>query len=114
MKIKRPNKFRQGNDPARIERYLAVDLQNTLTDVTTALTRLTFRDNFKSQTAIVTLSPGVDTEVKHSLGVVPSGRLIIRSNSNAIVDGDAAWTKDAIYLKNIGATVAVITVILLG
>ena len=114
MKLKRPNKFRQGNDPERIERYLAVELQNTLTDVTTALTRLTFRDNFKSQTVVATLNATAETEIKHTLGSVPSGRLIIRSNSASIVDGDTAWTKDAIYLKNTGATVAVVTVIILG
>jgi hypothetical protein len=55
-----------------------------------------------------------DVEVKHTLKTVPVGRFFIRSNSTAVIDGDTPWTNEAIYLKNTGSTIALVTVIILG
>lgn len=115
MKIKRPNKFRIGQSPERIEQYLAIQLQRTLDDITTALTRLSFKDNFKSDTLVVTVPAGaVDFAVRHSLGVTPSGRLFTRSNGSSVVDGTKSWTEEYIYLNNPGASAVTVTVVILG
>lgn len=115
MKIRRPNKFRQGDDPERVERYLATELQSTLSDVTTALNNLTFRSNFKCQIVPTVIPNGTTNfEIKHNLKVVPSGRLFIKSNVTDIIDGTTPWTNEAIYLSNPGGSIAVITVLILG
>lgn len=115
MRIKRPNKYRQGESPERLERYLANDLQNTLTDITTALTKLTFQDNFKAQVVSATIAPGAtDTAIRHKLGTVPYGRIIVRGASNDIIDGATAWTAENIYLRCTGAFPQLITIIILG
>lgn len=115
MKIRRPNKFRQGDDPERVERYLATELQSTLADITTALNNLTFRSNFKCQIEPVVIPASTTNfEIKHTLKVVPSGRLFIRTNVTGIVDGTKPWTNEAIYLSNPTGSIAVVTVLILG
>jgi hypothetical protein len=115
MKIRRPNKFRQGEDPERVERYLATELQSTLADLTTALNNLTFRSNFKCEIVPVVIpASATNFEVRHNLKLIPSGRLFIRANVTAIIDGTTPWTNQAIYLTNQSATVAVLTVVILG
>lgn len=113
MKIQRPKKFRVGSTPQEIIQYLEVFLANTLTDISTALQRLTFKDNFKSFTAQVTISAGQELAIQHNLGVIPTGRLITRSSGYQVRDGDTAWTSDYIYLKNDGSSQVTLIVIIL-
>jgi hypothetical protein len=115
MKLKRPNKYRLGQSPERMEQYLAVQLQRTLDDITTALQRLSFKDNFKSDTQTVTIPAGtVNQAVRHSLGTVPIGKLIIKANGSSVVDGSTAWNEDNIYLSNPGASAVTLTLVILG
>jgi hypothetical protein len=113
MKIQRPKKFRIGQTVEEIVQYLELYLANTLADITTAMQRLTFKDNFQSFQVEVTLSAGQELAVRHNLGAIPAGKLIIRSNGAGIVDGDTAWTQDYVYLKNVGASTQTATVIFL-
>jgi hypothetical protein len=113
MKIQRPKKFRVGSTPQEVLQYLEVFLANTLTDITTALQRLTFKDNFKSYTAQVTISAGQELPIQHNLGVIPTGKLILKSTGYQVRDGDTAWTSDYIYLKNEGSNAVTLTVVIL-
>lgn len=113
MKIPRPKKLRIGRTAEEVLQYLEVHLANTLQDITTALANLTLKDNFKSYTASVTIGAGQEIAVQHNLGDIPTGKLIVRQNVAGIVDGDTAWTKDYIYLKNTGASTATATVVIL-
>lgn len=114
MKIMRPNRFRIGPDPKQVENYLTNGLQKSLSDISTVLRHLTFQDNFKSETFEITIDPTSEVVLKHNLGVVPTGKLLLRQNVVTIVDGDTAWTVDEFSVKNTGAVKAVITLILLG
>lgn len=113
MKIQRPKRFRIGRTAEEILQYLEVYLANTLQDITTALTRLTFQDNFRSFEVEVTLAAGQELAIQHNLGVVPSGKLILKSTGYQVRDGDTAWTSDYIYLKNDGAGSVTLTVVIL-
>jgi hypothetical protein len=113
MRIQRPKKLRVGRTAEEIVKYLEVFLSNTLTDITTALTNLTFKDNFKSYTARVTINAGQELQIQHNLGVIPSGKLILKSTGYQVRDGDTAWTSDYIYLKNEGSNAASLTVVIL-
>lgn len=115
MRIKRPNKYRQGQSPERMQEYLAVGLQRTLDDITTALGRLTFADNFKAFTASAVIPASTtDFPIRHDLKAVPVGRVIIRSNSSAVVDGAKSWDENYIYMSNPSALPAVVTLVILG
>lgn len=113
MKIQRPKKFRIGRTAEEIIQYLEVYLANTLSDITTALQRLTFQDNFRSFETEVTLLAGQELAIQHNLGVIPSGKLILKSTGYEIVDGDTAWTSEYIYLKNLGAASATAKIVIL-
>lgn len=113
MKLKRPNKFRETSET--VAEYLTVSLIRTLDDITTALGRLSFADNFKSDQITVTIPAGtVNQAIRHSLGIVPLGRLVIRSTGSGIVDGTTEWTQDYVYLSNTGGSAVTLTIILLG
>jgi len=113
MKIQRPKKFRVGATPQEIIQYLEVFLANTLTDITTAMQRLTFKDNFKSYTARVTIEAGQELPIQHNLGVIPTGKLILKSTGYQVRDGDSAWTSEYVYLKNEGSSPVTLTLVIL-
>lgn len=113
MKIQRPKRFRLGRTAEEIVQYLEFYLANTLADITTALNNLTFKDNFKCFETTVTINAGQELAIQHNLGVVPTGRLILKSTSYEIRDGDTAWTSEYVYLKNVGAANATLTVVIL-
>lgn len=113
MKIQRPKKFRVGRTAEEIIQYLEVYLANTLADITTALQRLSFQDNFRSFEVEVTLAAGQELAIQHNLGVIPSGKLVLKSTGYQIVDGDTAWTSEYIYLKNLGASAATAKIVIL-
>jgi len=113
MKIQRPKKFRVGSTPQEIIQYLEVFLNNTLTDVTTVLQRLTFKDNFRSYQTVVTIEAGQELPIQHNLGVIPTGRLILKASGYQVRDGDTAWTSDYIYLKNEGTNAVSLKIVIL-
>lgn len=76
---------------------------------------ISFSDNMFSQTLdFVNQSANTDLKVPHTLGVVPVGYLVVRTNNaNLIIDGTTAWTNKEIYL-NIPASSMNFTLIILG
>lgn len=114
MKITRANKLRGQTTDDDLIKYLQVYLSKTLDDIIRALNNLTFKENFKSETITVTLKSGTEQAIKHNLGVVPVGRLIVKSQTWAITDGLTAWTNEEIYMINGSLSDQTITVIILG
>lgn len=113
MKIQRPKRFRIGRTAEEILQYLEVYLANTLQDITTALTRLSFKDNFVCYETEVTINAGQELEIRHNLGVVPTGKLILKGSGYQVRDGDQAWDENFIYLKNEGATAVTLKLVIL-
>lgn len=92
--------------------YLTVGLAISLKELQTGLQKLSFDENFESQTLELTIPVGT-TAFPHNLGVIPSKRLIVRANGATIDDSDIPWTSTAIYLRNSGASAITATIILM-
>ena len=78
-------------------------------DLWNGLKFLNFNDNFKSYTSVdLELSSGVKTEIRHNLGILPTGRIIIKQNANAtFIDSD--WdTINAYITSSANCTISII------
>lgn len=118
MKFSNFKEFRSALNTADIDAvvaYLRNDLAGVLRDLSSGLSKLAFSDNFESFTTTVTILAGQELPIRNGLrsGAIPSGRLIVRSDEGglAVVDGDATWTRDYLYLKNTGASSGTVTVV---
>lgn len=91
-------------------------LPEELKDLEVGLKKLDFENNFSSFEVTVTIPATSELKIENTLrtGKIPSKRLIVRqTGGGAIIDGTSAWTKDALYLYNTGASPATVTVIFL-
>jgi len=89
----------------RIWEFLNVELATNFRELVNGLSKLNFIDNFESFEVDIEIEAGQELAIRNELiDIVPSRRIIVRSNGNSIVDGDKEWTKDYVYLKNIGTT----------
>lgn len=94
--------------------YITTELTKSLVELQIALTRrLRFEDNFNSFQVTVTIPALSEITIQNELSVVPSRRIIVRSNESGLVDGDMPWSKDFVSLKNVGANPVTATVIFL-
>jgi hypothetical protein len=94
--------------------FLTRDFGKTIRELDLGLTRLSFVDNFRAFKTTVTIPAGTELAIRNELrSVIPSERIILRSNSSSIVDGDTAWSLNFVYLKNTGGSQATITVVFL-
>ncbi len=109
MKIPSLQEFAGGVN--QIYEYLTSGHNANLKQIVQVLRRLTFADNFESFEVVVTIPATSEIGVENKLKEMPTRRIIVRSNSSSIVDGDTAWTKTHLYLKNTSATEAIATVI---
>jgi hypothetical protein len=101
-----------------ISKYLAVEMSSNLREMVTILKKLTFTDNFESFEISATIEPTEERAIRNEMrgGIIPSKRMIVRGDTYSpyIVDGDTAWTRDYLYLKNTHATqAATVTVLFL-
>jgi len=94
-----------------IAKYLSFDLVYSLRELTLGLRRLTLNDNFQSFTVTVTIGAGSETAIRNELEEIPTGRIILKSTSGDIVDGDTEDNLNFVFLKNAGATSATVKVI---
>lgn len=114
MIIKTPPKLT--NRRSFIE-YIEVSLWSWLRDLTTGLLRLTFNENFQSFTVTVTIPANTEIAIYNEFatsfpGNIPNNRIITRQQGNAlIIDGNTTWTDNNVYLQNVSANDATITVI---
>jgi hypothetical protein len=103
MKFPKFREFRSGE----VEKYLSIDLAYTLKELWAGINKLSFEDNFKSFTVDVEIGAGLELKIRNDLNEVPTGKIIIRNyGTNDIVDGDSIWNREAVFLKNIGASAA--------
>lgn len=93
-----------------IVKYLAVELASSLRELRQGLTKLNFSDNFEGWIEEVEIPATSEKKITNRLGSIPNYRLILRSNSDSIVDGDTAWSTEFVYLKNTSASTATLTV----
>lgn len=97
--------------------YLSVDLTRILRELVNGLTKLNFSDNFQSFLVTVEIPATTEIAIPNDLrdGSIPSHKLILRGKSGAqdVVDGDAEWTQEFVYLKNTGASAVTVTVLFL-
>lgn len=93
-----------------IVKYLSTDLASSLRDLRQGLKKLNFSDNFDGWVQELEIPATSEKKITNRLGSIPNYRIILRSNSSTVVDGDTAWSKDFVYLKNTSATAATITV----
>jgi len=91
------------------------DHYNELIDsLNTVLKNITFEDNFKSSQFDLTLAVGEELEIKHKLGVIPGGYIVLKSSANsAIIDGSNEWTNQSLYIKNDGSAINSIRILIL-
>ena len=93
--------------------YLETDLQTTLKDLSTGLTKLSFDDNFQGWVEEVTIPASSELKILNRLQTkIPSYKLILRGKTGAesVVDGDTEWTIDNVYLKNLSGSSVTVTV----
>jgi hypothetical protein len=93
--------------------YLTTALSISLKELQAGLLRLTFEENFQAQTITVSIPAGQTVGYPHSLGVIPSKRLIVRASGSTIDDSDTPWTQDAVYFRNTGASTISATIVLM-
>lgn len=98
--------------------HVEVKIWSWLKELTTALLKLNFSDNFQSfQVTDVTIPANTEVNISNqfftiSNGVIPSKRIIVRQRGDAVIqDGDTVWDAKSVYLKNASANDAVITVV---
>lgn len=109
--LKKAFGFRDSNE---IAQYILTELTKSLVEIQIALTRrIRFEDNFNSFEAQLTIPAGSEITIQNQLSVIPSKRIIVRSNGTGIVDGDTPWSRDFVTLKNTGAAAVTATVIFL-
>ena len=100
--------------------HIEVKIWNWLKELTTAILRINFKDNFQSF-QITDLFIPANTEISipngflvASRGVIPTARIITRQRGEAVIlDGDTKWTSSHVYLKNPSANDVTINVIFL-
>lgn len=116
MKFPRLREYRGLDTEELFLKYLRTDLLKTLRELTTGLSRLTLLENFESFLASdVEIGAGVEVKIRHTIGVTPSQRIIVRGGTGAqnIVDGDTNWDSNYVYLKNTGASSVTVSVVFL-
>lgn len=109
--------FKEFRDAAmdRVISYLRDDLSPALRELRHGLTQLSFADNFNSFEATVVLPATTEVSIRNQFrdGTVPSKYIICWATGSEVVVGDAEWTKDFVYLQNLGAAEVTVKVIFL-
>lgn len=108
MIVKNPPKLASSGN---LGQYLRNEMFAWSKNVTTALIRLDFLDNFQSfRVNELTIQPGETVRITNPLPFVPSARIIVRQVGNGLItDGD--WDIQILRLINNGAVPVTISVI---
>lgn len=113
MKFSGLKLFRSGSTLDETVRYLSVELANSLKDLTSGLNKLKLLDNFEGFEATFSFQGNDEQSFRHNIGFIPSQRIIVRADTQDIIDGPTPWSKDYVYLKKNSAGSGTATVIFL-
>lgn len=103
-----------GGSLSEVVNYLTSDHNANLKELRTVLGRLSLIDNFESFEVSVVIPATSEVGIENKLrGQIPSKRIIVRGDSNDVVDGATAWTKEFVYMRNLGASAATVTIVFL-
>ena len=96
--------------------YLNGELSKTLRELQTGLARFSFSENFETFTITdLAIAAGAEAEIRNEFrnGVIPTKWIRVRGDTGSkdVVDGDTAWSANFVYLKNVGASAATLTVV---
>lgn len=61
---------------------------------------LKFTENFQTFEWEGDIEPDTEVIIKHRMGVIPSGYLILRRKGGIVEDGDTAWDRETVSLRN--------------
>jgi len=76
------------------------------------LQRLRLDENFIHFIVTVTIPSGTEFQIPNKLKSIPTKRIILRQTGNGhLTDGDFAWTRDILYIKNHGPDDTTATII---
>ena len=83
------------------------------------LTRLSFEDNFDAFIKKdLTIAAGAEAEIANGLPTrrIPAYYIILRQTGDSrVIDGTVTdWSRDAVYLSNVGSNEVTITVVFFG
>jgi len=111
MKFKECRKF-LGSKIEEVSGFLSFDLNTALKDLFTGLGKLDFVSNFDQFTETnLIITAGSEQAIRNKLNAIPSGYIVLKNtNGNVIADGTTAWTKDYVYVRNLGGVPAIITI----
>ena len=85
--------------------YLTWDLAKNFKELSVGLRSLTLKENFESFIVEITVPASSEISIRNELQVIPSSMIVLRSYGfNDIVDGQTAWTKDFVFVKNISGS----------
>jgi len=90
-------------------KYLTAEMSFNLKELYTGLQRLTLEDNFQSFKSTQTIGAGEEIAIRNKLGIIPTGKVILETNNNAVIDGDTENSNDFVYLKNPSGSSATVT-----
>jgi hypothetical protein len=105
--------FKTGAEIKDVIAYLSQGLSMSLRELQAGLASLSFEDNFQSQIIEVSIPAGQTVGYSHNLGVIPSQRVILKSNGALLDDSDTPWTTKAVYFRNSGASDVAAKILLL-
>lgn len=95
--------FKVGDTVEQVISYLKEGLSISLRELQAGLNNLTFSDNFNGQIIEISVPAGKTVGFSHSLGVVPTQRVILKTSGALLDDSDTLWTSTAVYFRNSGA-----------
>lgn len=93
--------------------YLTGALSAMIRDLRAGLNKLAFSDNFESFKVDLTFAASEEVRIPNLLRTaIPTEWIVVRNQLNgaSVVEGDNAWTKDTLYLKNSSANPITVTV----
>lgn len=100
-----PKKFRQYQEGQSITEYLNGPHRENLQDLNYILKVLSFPENFKSFVWEGTIAAGATEAIPNLLKpLIPSSRIILRSDRSEVCDSTTDWTQDFVYMRNTGGT----------
>jgi hypothetical protein len=77
--------------------WLEYHWNNFVADFNIGMQNLDLDSNFKSYRETVTITDGAEVAIRHGLGVVPSGHLVL-NGIGGVVRGTSNWTRQNAFL----------------